>query len=131
MNVPGFIALPSSSGFAVTAERLEAAIAAKGLTLFAKIDHAAGAASMGLSLRPTVLLVFGSARAGTPLMQASPTIAIDLPLKALVWEDDGGKAWLGYNDPEWVAVRHGAGAPREIVANMQATISGLAQLATS
>ena len=75
--------------------------------MFARIDHAAGAAGMGLSLRPTELLIFGNARGGTPLMQSVQTIGIDLPLKALVWQDASGKTWLSYNDPAGLAERHG------------------------
>lgn len=90
-----------------TIDRLEAAAKAKGLTIFARVDHAAGAAAVGMTLRPTELLIFGNARGGTPLMQAQQTIGIDLPLKALAWEDAAGKTWLSYNEPEWLAARHG------------------------
>jgi uncharacterized protein (DUF302 family) len=75
--------------------------------VFARIDHAAGASGAGLSLRPTELLIFGNATAGTPLMQTAQTIGIDLPLKALAWEDESGRVWLSYNDPGWLAQRHG------------------------
>src|SRR5262249_16667063 len=92
-----------------TMDRLEADVKARGLTVFARIDHAAGAAAVGLSLRPTELLIFGNAKGGTPLMQSNQTIAIDLPLKALVWQDASGKRWVSYNDPSWLAQRHGLG----------------------
>lgn len=88
---------------------LEQALAQAGLTLFARIDHAAAARAAGLTMRPTVLLIFGNAAVGTPLMVASPTAAIDLPLKALVWEGDGGQTWLTYNTPELLELRHGLG----------------------
>src|SRR5579872_759514 len=88
-------------------DRLEAAIRAKGLTVFARIDHAAGAAEVGMQLRPTDLLVFGNARGGTPLMLMDQTIGIDLPLKALVWQDAEGVTWLSYNEPGWITQRHG------------------------
>ncbi|MGA7200035.1 MAG: DUF302 domain-containing protein [Roseiarcus sp.] len=91
-------------------DRFEAQIMAKGMSVFARIDHAAGAAAGGLLLRPTELLIFGSARAGTPLMQADQAVGIDLPLKALVYEDAAGKVWLATNDPRWIARRHGLGA---------------------
>lgn len=85
-------------------DRLEAEIAAKGLTLFARIDHSAGAAEVGLTLRPTVLFIFGNAKGGTPLMQAAQTAGIDLPLKVLVWQDDKGVTQVSYNDPAWLSV---------------------------
>ena len=87
--------------------RFEAEVQARGMTVFARIDHAAGAAGVGLSLRPTDLLIFGNAKGGTPLMQAVQTVGIDVPLKALVWQDASGTAWLSYNDPAWVVQRHG------------------------
>ena len=80
---------------------------ARGMTVFYQIDHAAGAAAAGLALRPTNLLVFGGAKGGTPLMQTAQTSGIDLPLKALVWQDEAGNTFLSYNEPEYVAVRHG------------------------
>lgn len=86
--------------------KLEADIKAKGMTIFAHVDHAAGAAAAGLSLRPTDLLIFGNAKGGTPLMQSAQTIGIDLPLKILVWQDAADKTWLSYNDPAWLAKRH-------------------------
>ena len=90
-----------------TLDRFEVAIARYGMTIFARIDHGAAAAKAGLDLRPTVVVMFGNPRAGTPLMQAAPTIAIDLPLKAVVWQDEAGATWLGYNDPVWISRRHG------------------------
>ena len=109
MAAEGLINLRSSYGPKETMNRLETEVKAKGLTIFARIDHAAGAAEVGLSLRPTELLIFGNAKGGTPLMQAVQTIAIDLPLKALVWQDASGNTWLSYNDPNWLAKRHGLG----------------------
>jgi uncharacterized protein (DUF302 family) len=89
-------------------QRLEAAVKAGGMTVFAHVDHAAGAAEVGLTLRPTDLLIFGSPRGGTPLMQLAQTMGIDLPLKALVWQDEHGTTWLSYNDPAWLVERHGS-----------------------
>src|SRR5215831_10927910 len=103
MTIEGLTRVASSFGPKETMDRLAAAVAAKGMTVFARIDHAAGAAAVGLPLRPTELLIFGNARGGTPLMQAAQTIGIDLPLKALVLEDAGGKSSLAYNDPAWLA----------------------------
>jgi uncharacterized protein (DUF302 family) len=99
--------------------RLEADVKAKGMTVFAHVDHAAGAAAAGLPLRPTDLLIFGNAKGGTPLMQSVQTIGIDLPLKALVWQDASGETWLSYNDPAWLAKRHA------LSPDAQATITAL------
>src|SRR5262245_27703940 len=120
MAADGLTTIPSSYGPKETMDRLEAEIKAKGMTVFARIDHAAGAAEAGLSLRPTELLIFGNAKSGTPLMQATQSIGIDLPLKALVWQDASGKTWLSYNDPSWLAKRHGLGH------EVQATVDGIA-----
>ena len=103
----GITTILSHSDVTGTIDRLEAAAKAKGLTIFARVDHAAGAAAAGMTLRPTELLIFGNARGGTPLMQVQQTIGIDLPLKALAWEDAAGKTWLSYNEPAWLAARHG------------------------
>jgi uncharacterized protein (DUF302 family) len=113
-------------------DRLVSAVEARGMTVFARIDHAAGAAAAGMSLRPTEVLVFGAARTGTPLMQADQAIGIDLPLKALVYQDGGGKTWLAYNDPHWLAARFGLGAGlTEIVDAMAGALAAVATAATS
>jgi len=117
----------SSHGPADTMDKLEAAVKAKGMTVFARIDHAAGAAKVGLSLRPTELLIFGNAKAGTPLMQQLQSIGIDLPLKALVWQDGSGSTWLSYSDPGWLAKRHGLG--HELDATVSAMAAGLGAIA--
>ncbi len=106
----GLISQKSSHGVDETVRRLRAAIEAAGLTLFAEIDHDAGAVAAGLELRPTRLVIFGAARGGTPLMQAAQTAGIDLPLKTLVWQDAAGDCWIGYNAPQWIADRHGLGS---------------------
>jgi len=105
--VEGLITAPSRAGPAETLQRLEAAVTSRGLTVFARIDHAAGAAAVGLDLPPTTLLIFGNARGGTPLMQARQLLGIELPLKALVWQDSARKTWLSYADPRWIAERYG------------------------
>jgi uncharacterized protein (DUF302 family) len=105
----GLTTVQSNFGAKETMDRLEAEVKAKGLTVFARVDHAAGAAAVGMQLRPTELLIFGNARGGTPLMQASQVTGIDLPLKALVYEDASGNAWLAYDDPSWIAHRHRLG----------------------
>jgi uncharacterized protein (DUF302 family) len=127
MAADGLITVRSSHGPKETMTRLEAAVKAKGLTVFAHVDHAAGAAEVGLSLRPTDLLIFGNAKGGTPLMQSVQTVGIDLPLKALVWQDASGNTWLAYNDPAWLAKRHGLTA--EADASVSALAAALAALA--
>ena len=107
MSADGLIKVQSSHGPADTMERLMAEIGAKGLTVFARIDHSAGAEEVGMTLRPTELVIFGNAKGGTPLMQSNQEIGIDLPLKALVWQDGSGGTWISYNDPAWLAKRHG------------------------
>jgi uncharacterized protein (DUF302 family) len=112
--------------------RFEAEVRATGMTVFAHIDQAAGAAAMGLVLRPTELLIFGSAKVGTPLMQANQTIGMDLPLKTLVWQDAAGVTWLSYNDPAFLAARHGVdGADDTTVDAMCAALKALASKATT
>ncbi len=102
----GLFTIASTFTFQETLDRLKAGIASRGMTVFAVIDHAQGAAEAGLQLRPTTLLIFGNAKAGTPLMQANPIVGLDLPLRALVWEDGAGKTSISYNDPVWLAGRH-------------------------
>jgi uncharacterized protein (DUF302 family) len=132
MAIDGLTTIRSSFGPQDTVRRLEATVKEKGLTVFARIDHAAGAAEVGLALRPTELLIFGNAKGGTPLMQAAQTIGIDLPLKALVWQDSAGTTWLSYNDPSWLAERHGLGAEVETtVRALTAALNALAKAATS
>ena len=102
------------------------------MTVFAHIDHAAGATAVGLSLRPTELLIFGNAKAGTPLMQSIQTVGIDLPLKALVWQDASGTAWLSYNDPAFLARRHGVeGAENTTTNAMAGALEAIASKATA
>ena len=132
MAIPGLTTIKSSFVPKDTMNKLEAAVKAKGMTVFARIDHAAGATAAGLSLRPTEVLIFGNARGGTPLMNSVQTIGLDLPLKALVWQDASGDTWLSYNDPAWLAKRHGVGAEAEAaVNNMTAALSAVAKAATA
>ena len=104
---PGLISLKGALPVPETVDKLVHLLESKGLTVFCRIDHAAGAVAAGLQLRPTTVVIFGNAKGGTPLMQASQTIGIDLPLKVLVWADAGGQTWLSYNDPAWLTERHG------------------------
>jgi uncharacterized protein (DUF302 family) len=129
MTAPGLTTIPSSYGPKDTMDRLEAAVKTMGMTAFARIDHTAGAIAAGLSLRPTEVLIFGNAKAGTPLMLSVQTIGIDLPLKALVWQDASGKTWLSYNDPAWLAQRHGVSGGAA-VGNMAAALDVVTKAAT-
>ena len=131
MAAQGLTTIPSRFGPQDTLDRLEAAVKAKGMTVFARIDHAAGAAEAGLSLRPTAVLIFGNAKAGTPLMQSVQTVGIDLPLKALVWQDTSGDTWLSYNDPAWLAQRHGVAGTETVVGMMTAALDAVAKAATA
>ena len=106
----GLVAVKSPYGAKDTMARLEDAVKQRGLNVFARIDHAAGAAKIGKTLRPTELLIFGNPQGGTPLMECEQTVGIDLPLKALVWEDASAQVWVGYNDPAYLAQRHGTPA---------------------
>ena len=130
-TVVGLITIKSGNGPEETMNRFEAEVRGRGMTVFAHIDHAAGAAAAGLSLRPTEVLIFGNTKAGTPLMEATQTIGIDLPLKVLVWRDENGATWLSYNDPVWLAERHGImPESADTLGQMSATLANLAAIAT-
>jgi len=103
----GLVSVRSPYPVAQTIDRLESGAKSRGLRVFARIDHAAGATSVGKNLRPTELLIFGNPQGGTPLMECAQSAGIDLPLKALAWQDEQGQVWLGYNDPGYLAKRHG------------------------
>ena len=127
----GLTSIRSNFGPKETMDRLQAEIRARGMTVFARIDHAAGAAEVGLTLPPTELIIFGNARGGTPLMQAAQTVGIDLPLKVLVWEDASGKTWLSYNEPGWIAQRHGVANAEQVVGKMAAALSAISRAVTN
>lgn len=103
----GLIDIPSHHSVEQTVERLKNILQSKGVTLFALLDHSGEAEKVGMKMRPTKLLIFGNPKAGTPLMLAAPSAAIDLPLKILIWEDNAGKVWVTYNSPEFLRERHG------------------------
>ena len=121
-NSQGIQHIPSPYTVPETVCRLEAVLAAKGIPVLGKINHSAGAIAAGLSMPPTEVLIFGNAKAGTPIMLAAPTAAIDLPLKTLVWQDSTGAVWVSYNTPEYLQQRHGF--PAELIPN----ISGIRTL---
>ena len=120
----GVTRIRSQHGVAETADRLVALLTERGLRVFARIDFAADAKAAGLSLPPEQLVIFGNPKSGTPLLAAAPTVGLDLPLKALIWEDADGGSWLAYNEPHYIVARHGV--PPELVRN----IEGAAALVT-
>lgn len=128
-HIEGLTTIASSFAPRETMDRLVAEIDANGMEVFARIDHAAGAAEVGLTLAPTELIIFGNARGGTPLMQSVQTIGIELPLKALVWKDAAGKTWLSYNEPGWIAQRHGVANAEPVVSKMIAALSAMSRKA--
>lgn len=115
-SVRGIVDIPSAHSVDETVRRLEGILNAKGVTLFALVDHSGEAAKAGMTMRPTKLLIFGSPKAGTPVMQAAPSIAIDLPLKILVWEDPAGKVWISYNASSYLQSRHSV--PADLMPNL-------------
>jgi len=122
----GLVAATSPYGPKETMDRVEILLKEQGMTIVARVDHAAGAAKVGKKLRPTEVLIFGNPQGGTPFMECSQTIGIDLPLKMLVWEDETGRVWLGYNDPTYLASRHGV--PQcAAAANLKQALAGFAQ----
>jgi uncharacterized protein (DUF302 family) len=122
----GIIDVPSNHSVDETVDRVTNILQAKGITLFALVDHSGEAEKVGMKMPPTKLLIFGSPKAGTPLMLASPSIAIDLPLKILVWQDEQGKVWVSYNSPEYLQQRHDL--PQDLVQNI-AVVGTLAEKA--
>jgi uncharacterized protein (DUF302 family) len=124
------ISMQSSHDVKATADRLENTLRAKGMTVFIRINHAQGAQNVGKKLRPTELIIFGNPKVGTPLMQCSQSVAIDLPQKALIWENEAGQVWLSYNDPKYLAKRHGIKGCVEVIKQIQNALSNFAKQAT-
>jgi uncharacterized protein (DUF302 family) len=131
MRVEGLTVFPSAFDSRTTMDRLISAVEKRGITILARIDHAAAAERFGLGLRPTELLIFGHPRVGTPLMEAVQSIGIDLPLRALVWQDAEGKTWIAYNNPDWIGARHHIGAGLETsIHAMTAALTAVAKEAS-
>jgi uncharacterized protein (DUF302 family) len=122
----GLVEVKSTLSVKETINKFEAAAKERGLNIFARIDHAAGAQKIGAALRPTELLIFGNPQGGTPLMACAQTAGIDLPLKALAWEDAAGQVWLGYNDPQYLVTRHGAKDCLPVAAKLRKALDALA-----
>jgi uncharacterized protein (DUF302 family) len=127
----GMISVKSAHSVMVTADRLENVLKSKGMKVMNRIDHAAGAASAGMTLRPTQLLIFGNPKVGTPLMLCSQSIAIDLPQKALIWEDANGQVWLSYNDPAFLQLRHRTQGCDEVLSKVSGALANFAAAATA
>ena len=127
----GLISVKSSHDVKVTADRLETVLNQKGMNVYIRIDHAAGAAKVDKELRPTELIIFGNPKVGTPLMQCSQSAAIDLPQKALIWQDNKGSVWLSYNDPEYLNGRHGLKECSEVIKKVKKALSNFAGAATA
>lgn len=126
----GMITVKSAHPVAATADKLANLITGKGLTLFTRINHSEGASSADMELRPTELLIFGNPKVGTPLMQCAQSTAIDLPQKALIWEDADGQVWLGYNDPDYLRQRHEIEGCEEALDKVASALENFARAAT-
>ncbi len=126
----GLISMKSAHDVKTTTDRLETILKEKGMNVFIRINHAEGAKNVGKELRPTELLIFGNPNVGTPLMQCAQSVAIDLPQKALIWQDDAGQVWLTYNDPQYLAERHGITECGEVFQKVANALSNFAKAAT-
>ncbi len=130
MAAEGLVVKPSQYSVGETIDRLQAALEEKGLTIFARIDHQAGAAGADLELRPTEVLLFGNPKLGTPLMNSAQTVAIDLPQKALAYEDEDGKVYLAYNDVGYLVARHGIEGPDKVLDTVKGALGNFTDAAT-
>ena len=126
----GLVSVPSNHDVQTTVDKLVTALKAKGLTVFAQVNHSAGAEKAGMNLAPTQLVIFGNPKVGTPLMKCSRTVGIDLPQKALIWQDPAGKVWLTYNDPAYLSERHGLGECAKVIAKVTGILAKFAKVAT-
>ena len=126
----GLVSIKSAHNVKKTVDRLERTLNEKGMTVFIRIDHAEGAQKAGKKLRPTEIIIFGNPNVGTPLMQCGQSVAIDLPQKALVWEDEKGQVWLSYNDPTYLARRHGISSCGEVIQKIENALGNIAKKTT-
>ena len=125
----GMIDVPSTFNVEETADRMESILNAKGMTIFTRINHSEGAGKVGIKLRKTELIIFGNPKVGGPLMKCQQSAAIDLPQKALIWEDDKAKVWISYNDPRYIEKRHGVTGCEEVVLKIEKALAGMANAA--
>ena len=126
----GIISIRSSHDVKTTVDRLENKLREKGMAVFIRINHAEGAQKVGKKLRPTELIIFGNPKVGTPLMQCGQSVAIDLPQKALIWQDETGQVWLSYNDPKYLANRHSIKGCSEVIEKIEKALGNFARMAT-
>ena len=126
----GLISVKSSHDVKTTADRLESTLKQKGMNVFIRINHAQGAQKVGKELRPTELIIFGNPKVGTPLMQCSQSVAIDLPQKALIWQDEKGQVWLSYNNPNYLVERHEISGCNAVVKKIEGALGKFAKAAT-
>lgn len=126
----GLVSVKSNHDVATTADNLEAVLKSKGMNVFGRVNHAAGAEKAGMSLRPTEVVIFGNPKVGTPLMNCAQSVAIDLPQKALIWEDESGQVWLAYNDPAYLASRHQIEGCDEVIKKVTGALANFAGAAT-
>jgi len=126
----GIISVKSAHDVKTTANRLESTLKQKGMTVFNRINHAQGAQKVGKELRPTELIIFGNPKVGTPLMLCAQSVAIDLPQKALIWQDAKGQVWLSYNDPDYLVERHGIEGCGEVIKKVKGALGKFAKAAT-
>ncbi len=131
MAAEGVVSVKSAHSVTDTVDKLEKVLTDKGMTVFARIDHAAGAAKVGAEMRATQLVVFGNPKVGTPLMQCSQSTGLDLPQKALIWEDAEGQVWLSYNDPAYLGARHGLGECAAVLEKVAKALANFAKAATT
>jgi len=129
-NTNGIIKLKSTHSVTETINKLEAVLTKKGMTVFKRVNHTAGASKVGLTLRPTELLIFGNPKVGTPLMQCSQTAALDLPQKALAYKDESGQVWLAYNDPSYMAKRHNIQGCEKAIKKVTGALAKFTSIAT-
>ena len=131
MAADGVIDVQSAFGVEETASRLESILNEKGMTIFTRVNHSEGAASAGIDLRPTVLVIFGNPKVGSPLMQCQQSVAIDLPQKALVWEDAESRVWISYNDPRYLQKRHDIPGCEEVLSKIENALAGITRAAAA
>jgi len=127
----GMVTVKSAHDVKTTADRLEAKLKEKGMNVFGRVNHAAGAEKAGMELRPTELVIFGNPKVGTPLMKCAQSVAIDLPQKALIWEDSEGAVWLAYNDPQYLKGRHAIDGCDEVLGKVSGALGNFTKAATA